>query len=425
MANNKVLVLIHQNLRVQDNPLLTKAAEISNNVRVLHVLDDFWDKGTQFGIPRLSEKRRAYLYQNLQILQQSLYPYHINLHAHIGDGAEILAQMIEEEGITHLLYPKEIAPEELHLQEAYLNKVQNKVQLLEIEDGFLISLQDQCCLPQNTPNIFSDYRKKLEKHLQEYPEYKLEPLNNPDFKPEFDGLHWSMDGAELAFVLPPGENAAWARLDEYWWKSERVANYKNTRNRMLGDFSTRMSAYLAMGNISARELLRQTNKFEQEVQKNSSTYWVKFELIWREFFRMTMLKQGSKMFYPKGFNKAEHPNLNLYYPAFEQWCAGTTGQDLVDANMRELAETGWMCNRGRQIVASYLINDLGVDYRLGAAYFEYKLLDYDVCSNQGNWLYLSGYGNDPRGRRAFNLDFQQKKYDPNDAYVNTWNPSLV
>ncbi|MEY5040601.1 MAG: Cryptochrome, partial [Bacteroidota bacterium] len=74
-----------------------------------------------------------------------------------------------------------------------------------------------------------------------------------------------------------------------------------------------------------------------------------------------------------------------------------------------------------QIVASYLINNLKVDYRLGAAYFENALIDYDVCNNQGNWLYLSGYGNDPRGRRVFNMQIQQQNYDPNKKYINYWN----
>ena len=106
--------------------------------------------------------------------------------------------------------------------------------------------------------------------------------------------------------------------------------------------------------------------------------------------------------------------------AFARWCAGRTGHAFIDAGMRELAATGWLSNRMRQVVASYLIHDLRGDWRAGAAWFEAQLVDYDVYSNQGNWLYIAGRGTDPRGGRRFDPDRQAAMYDTDGAYRARW-----
>jgi deoxyribodipyrimidine photo-lyase len=109
---------------------------------------------------------------------------------------------------------------------------------------------------------------------------------------------------------------------------------------------------------------------------------------------------------------------------FELWCEGQTGFPLVDASMRELATTGWMSNRGRQNVGSFLTKNLGIDWQMGAEWFESLLLDYDVCSNWGNWNYTAGVGNDARGFRWFNITKQSKDYDPQGDYLRHWLPEL-
>jgi deoxyribodipyrimidine photo-lyase len=110
---------------------------------------------------------------------------------------------------------------------------------------------------------------------------------------------------------------------------------------------------------------------------------------------------------------------------FEIWQTGNTGFPLVDANMRELADTGFMSNRGRQNVASFLTKNLGIDWRMGAEWFESRLIDYDPCSNWGNWNYTAGIGNDARGFRFFNINKQAQDYDPLGEYVKHWLPELA
>jgi deoxyribodipyrimidine photo-lyase len=217
-----------------------------------------------------------------------------------------------------------------------------------------------------------------------------------------------------------GSAAAWDRLDHYLWDTEHITTYKETRNGMLGaDFSSKFSAFLALGCISAREIYAEIKRFEHQITSNESTYWLYFELLWREYFQWIALKHGRDLFLQGGLQPAK-PKKNFRNKHFEMWKNGTTGDPLVDANMRELAATGFMSNRGRQNVASYLVHDLHLDWRYGAAWFEAMLIDHDPASNYGNWLYIAGVGNDPRPFRKFNTAFQAERYDPQGEYVNTW-----
>ena len=133
-----------------------------------------------------------------------------------------------------------------------------------------------------------------------------------------------------------------------------------------------------------------------------------------------MRKYGEKFFFSNGI-KAQSPLVRkIQMEQINIWKNGQTGNEFVDANMRELMCTGFMSNRGRQNVASYFCNDMQLDWRFGAAYFEEQLLDYDVCSNWCNWAYIAGVGNDPKGHRTFNLEKQAKEYDKFNNYRTLW-----
>ncbi len=192
---------------------------------------------------------------------------------------------------------------------------------------------------------------------------------------------------------------------------------------MVGSlFSSRFSPWLAQGCISPRFLHEQVREYEYQKGSNKSTYWMIFELLWRDFFHFFSKAHGKHIFHFKGIHpERTHstPKTNLK-EVFENWKMGQTDDHFVNANMNELRMTGWMSNRGRQNVASYLIHQLGLDWRLGARWFEQQLIDYDPCSNYGNWLYLSGFGSDPRPNRTFNVVKQASIYDPNQEYRKLW-----
>ncbi|MEZ8068196.1 DASH family cryptochrome [Vibrio sp. FF145] len=234
-----------------------------------------------------------------------------------------------------------------------------------------------------------------------------------------------------------GEDAGLAHLENYF-SHDYALNYKQTRNAFDGIVnSTKFSPWLALGCVSPKTIYRHLKQFETEHGSNDSTYWIYFELLWREYFYWTCLSLGSSLFGETSNHKLDSSNssatLNLN---LAKWKSGNTNYPIVDACMRQLNETGYMSNRGRQLAASCLIYELGIDWRHGAAYFESQLIDYDVASNWGNWAYIAGALNSqvntqankqnnakqPKSRH-FDLAMQTDMYDPDHAFINKWNAS--
>ena len=198
-------------------------------------------------------------------------------------------------------------------------------------------------------------------------------------------------GVSMEFV--GGEMAAKARVQDYIWTQDLLRIYFDTRNGMLGaNYSTKLSPWLAHGCISPRYIAQECRRYEQERGiQNKSTYWVVFELLWRDYCKFFCLKHGNRIFHSHGIvtssssSSSSLHKWNMSDDIVKKWRDGRTGYPLVDANMRELKATGFMSNRGRQNVCSFLALDLQQDWRVGADYFETTLLDYDVYSNWYNW----------------------------------------
>jgi len=227
-----------------------------------------------------------------------------------------------------------------------------------------------------------------------------------------------------AFRFKGGESAGLLRLSEYLWKTNAIATYKETRNGLVGkNYSTKFSPWLANGSLSPRRIYHEVKQYEHNKVANNSTYWVIFELIWRDFFRFISIKYGKRIFYLTGIRDLVLP-WKQDQKLFRKWAHGETGVPFVDANMRELLHTGFMSNRGRQNVASFLVKDLKLDWRMGAEWFESLLLDHDPCSNYGNWNYSAGIGCDPREDRKFNVIKQALDYDRDGKFVKLWIPEL-
>ena len=137
------------------------------------------------------------------------------------------------------------------------------------------------------------------------------------------------------------------------------------------------------------------------------------------FFHFQCLKHGRKWYMYNGFRGQNETVPTFDSDRFKQWANGETDAPFVNAHMKELIQTGYMSNRGRQVVASYLVHNLGQDWRRGSELFEHYLIDYDVASNNGNWMYIAGVGNS-NTKRIFNIQNQEKKYDPGNQYVKKW-----
>jgi deoxyribodipyrimidine photo-lyase len=246
-------------------------------------------------------------------------------------------------------------------------------------------------------------------------------------------------------------------------RAEVAKNYKDTRNGLIGaDFSTKFSAYLAQGTLTARQIHEALLGYEdggEEKYKdaagfgegeNEGTKAVRNELVWRDYMRLYHRKFGNKLFQAYGL-KADNPDYQeggakrvnwktsdesraaqdqspdsaSIAKIIERFNAGTTGMGLIDASQRELMHTGYTSNRARQNVANFLAKHLGIDWRYGAEWYEMLLIDYDVSSNWANWQYVAGVGNDPRSEsRLFNPVKQAFDYDKDGSYVRTWVPEI-
>lgn len=189
-------------------------------------------------------------------------------------------------------------------------------------------------------------------------------------------------------------------------------HYKQSRNALIGaDFASYLSLPLARGTLSVRWVWQSICDHEQQHGVSESSYWLKFELLWREYFRHLLRKLQPAFFRHQGIGRHPvQPVASDSTTALLRWQQGETGELLVDTSMQLLQQSGWLSNRARQNVASYLHFDLQADWRQGAAWFEQQLLDYDVASNWGNWAYIVG-ALDSAPRR-FNLSKQTALYDP-------------
>ena len=223
-----------------------------------------------------------------------------------------------------------------------------------------------------------------------------------------------------AAVLRGGATEGARRLDAWLWRERAAATYERTRNALEGLFSSsQLSPWLADGSLSVRAVESELRRFESVHRASEGTRAFRRELLWREYFHWRERIDGTRL-YAAGGIRRKRPRCCFEPRAFARWSNGDTPYPLVNALMHQLVETGWMSNRGRQIAASCLVNEMNVDWRYGAAFFEKHLIDHDVASNYGNWQYIAGVGCDPRGGRHFDLAKQTALYDPEGSFIESW-----
>lgn len=429
----RALLWFKNDLRLDDHPALQASLQAQCLLPV-YVLDPALVQRGEFGTRGLGVHRARFLLESLTALDSELRRRGSHLLVLPGTADQVIPDLVEQLHLQQVFTLQEIAPHERALVARVARRL-GSTPLHQSADNSLLRLDELPCPVAQLPQVFTQFRNLVEERLQVFQpdpapaslpplpataETLLQPL--PSLSQM--GLGEPLSVAASAFPFAGGEPAALARLRDYLWSSQAVRQYKETRNGLIGsEYSSKFSPWLANGCMSARRVVADLRRHEAQFGRNDSTYWLWVEMLWRDFFRWTLVRHGSALFKAGGL-KATARAPSALDDRFEHWCQGRTGMPLVDANMRELAATGFMSNRGRQIVASYLINDLQQDWRHGAAWFEEHLIDYDPASNWGNWAYLAGVGSDPRRNRIFNALRQAREYDPDAAYVSLWLPEL-
>ena len=350
-----------RHLRLDDNPLLASAAAAHERLLPVFALDPAIPRGLH---------QQAFLLASLADLQASLR----------ARGSDLL--------LVHEAPPADA-------RDRYVSPMRM------ISDAHLPF--DSVAMPRT----YTPFRQRIETAGTRF----TPPCAAPDRLPPLpDGVVCpTIEPPDVSLIATGGESSARGHWQQY--RDRRLPDtYKQTRNGLLGwDYSSKLSPWLAWGCISPRRIAHDLVLYEQEFGANEGTYWLWFELLWRDFFSL----------------RADHVkgDADVVDTSGSRWHTLTTaclGHPFVDAGMRELNATGFLGNRMRQIVASYCIHELEWPWSIGEAYFARHLIDYDPASNVGNWRYIAGQGADPRGGRRFNVDKQREMYDPDHAYTRFW-----
>ena len=413
------LICFYNDLRVADNPTLMQAASGCEKLICVYLQapDDLLEG---YAIAP-STLRRQQLYQSLDALDRSLGAFGQHIQA-IADGStEGLAALLERFDPC-AVYRSEQANWRMQTR---WNTIAQRYPKTVFREMTSHTLFESSALPftiDHLPSSFSKFRRQVESLPIAEAIAAPETLPPPITTPEDWRQRFSSAEQKLSTPIAGGEPAAFRHTQAYF-ASNSAQSYKETRNALDGwGNSTKFSLWLACGAISAREVVRQLRLHEAQQGANESTYWIYFELLWREYFQWYAHRHGDSISAFQGIATST-PNTSFYPQRFRKWCLGNTPYPIVNACMKQLNDSGYMSNRGRQLVASCLVHELALDWRYGAAYMAQNLLDYDFASNWGNWQYLAGVGADPRGHRRFNLQKQSQTYDPDGRFINLWKGS--
>jgi deoxyribodipyrimidine photo-lyase len=395
------IVLFRNNLRIDDNYCLYNACKNSDFVLGLYSLEVL--KGKIYDFEKCNIFRQKFIKESLICLKNNLLKYDINLSI-VDDIDKSLEELSKSYEII-IYYDEEVGTQE--------KAFEKKLQKYKYKSFFSQTMIEPFVFDYK--KSFSHFRNKAEKQNINKTLDEISRKKSIDFKSLDIKIPKLKIDNPNAIIFKGGEDEAFVHLQNYL---PNIHSYKTTRNEMSGfENSTKFSSYLAIGCISPRRIYEKIKDQEEKTYQSDSSYWIYFELLWRDFFHLVMKYSGNKLFLKSGIKEINY-NFRIDKNTFDNFFNASLGVDLIDASINELKTTGWLSNRNRQIVASYFIKNLGLDWRVGAAFFESFLVDYNPASNYGNWAYQAHVGNDS-SYRIFDIERQTQMYNGND-YIKKW-----
>lgn len=398
---------IRRDLRLTDNAALHSALE-AGSVLPVFILDPAFEN--------LSPRRKSFLYEGLSALDEDLRKRNSYLVIRKGKPLDALRQLFHE-----------VKAEAIYAEEDYTpyarkrDSLIQKVLPLMLIQGQTVHHPKSVLKQDGKPyTVFTPYSKVWKAQLSKI---KLHPAPERINTPK--GIRSEpLPTFTSSPLFPASEAEALRRLDQF--TNLRIANYADDRNRMDLDGTSSLSPYIRFGMIGLRQAVHAAKLATFNLQPSnlkSTETWLN-ELIWREFYIQILyhFPYVAKTAFNRSLANIPWRNKSS---EFEAWKRGETGVPVVDAAMRQLKETGWMHNRARMIVASFLVKDLLIDWRWGEEWFMQNLLDGDIAPNNGGWQWTAGTGTDAAPYfRIFNPVLQSVKFDPNGAYIRKWVPEL-
>ena len=408
---------IRRDVRLFDNPALHAA--LAKGPAIIPVF--IWDEAL-LASSYMCARRTAFLAEGLRLLDEALRQRGSQLLVLHGRPLSLLRQLLAETGATAVYAQRDVSP--------YSKKRDKQIAAelpLILTDGVAIRPTDAVYKDDGKPyTVFTPYKKRwLSLVLPRTADLLPIPERIPT--PKLSQSSSLPSSNPTSPLFPAGEAAGRARLHAFV-NGDGLRHYAALRNNMDVDGTSSLSPYLRLGMVSAREAavlaLQAIGRAKGQEERDGPETWLS-ELIWREFY-LQILDQFPHV--RGGSFRPEYDQIAWRNAPdeFAAWCAGQTGYPIVDAAMRQLNETGWMHNRARMIVASFLVKELLIDWRWGERYFMQQLLDGDPASNNGGWQWTAGTGTDAAPYfRIFNPASQAQKFDPDGRYTRRWVPELA
>ncbi|MBI5542106.1 MAG: deoxyribodipyrimidine photo-lyase [Bacteroidia bacterium] len=390
-----------RDLRLNDNHGLYQALKDNNAVLPVFI----FDKKILSKLSEKKDKRITFIYHTLEKLCKDLIEQGSSLYIAIDEPLQVFEKICKEYTVNAIYANNDYEPYSIERDQEISEFLKAKNILFHTLKDQVIFEKSEVMKSDNSPyTIFTPYskiwkQKLIKENVKAFPSEKL--LNKFIKIKAFKFPSIKEVGFEKVIIDFPS-----IKIDE-----TIIINYHKTRNIPSVNGTSMQSVHLRFGTVSIRELVMRALKLNEQ--------WLN-ELIWREFFMMILYHYPyvvTKCFKKKYENILWRNNEK----EFESWCKGETGYPIVDAGMRELNETGFMHNRVRMIVASFLTKHLLIDWRWGEAYFAEKSLDFELSSNNGNWQWAAGCGCDAAPYfRVFNPTEQMRKYDSEMLYIKKW-----
>ncbi|MEL6810370.1 MAG: deoxyribodipyrimidine photo-lyase [Bacteroidota bacterium] len=395
-----------RDLRLDDNVGLYKALHGKHPILPIFIFDtEILER-----LPK-DDARVTFIYHTLQNIREDLQSFGSDLALYYGQPEEVLKKIIGRYKVQNVITNRDYEPYARARDAAIQRLLQdNDIGFYTFKDQVIFE-KGEIVKDDGTPYVvYTPYMKKWK--FQFTTHYKLREYKTQKHFGQFlkisDLPHVKLE--DMGFIPSKIE------IPAYRVQPQVIQQYEATRNFPALDSTSRLGPHLRFGTVSIRQMVKKATAEKNEI------FWQ--ELIWREFFMQILWHfphTQTKAFKPK-YDRIVWRNRE---EDFERWKNGTTGYALVDAGMRELNATGYMHNRVRMLVASFLCKHLLIDWRWGEAYFAEKLLDYEMASNVGNWQWASGSGVDAAPYfRIFNPITQIDKFDKEHIYIRKWVPEF-
>jgi len=423
------LVWFRRDLRLHDNPALSAACKECKEIVPLFVFDEPLLRRHVFGSACV-----GFMLGCLEDLRGSLAAKGLTLVWRTGEPIDTVLRTAQEGAVDAVYWNRDYEPSAVARDRTVQQRLAQQGRLVRtFKDHVVFEAEEVRGLTGDPFQRYSAYRDRWWTQWRSAAPAPFPVPSFPSASPAVKVAAWptaqDLGYESVPMWIEPGEQAARVRLQ--WFLKGPVHSYVSGRNLPAQDGTSKLSPHLRFGTISARTMMHaalHTLAKGGQVSRPDVFTWMD-ELVWREFFQQVLtafphvaegpfkVKPGLPAPRPAG---AERDQL------FVAWCEGRTGYPIVDAGMRQLNQTGWMHNRVRMVVASFLVKDLRIDWQSGERYFMQHLVDGDVAANNGNWQWCASTGTDAmQGYRIFNPTLQSEKFDPDGQYLRRYVPELA